>query len=469
MAYRRNAASNRDALFGNAASAPKVSNLNKKPAARSTTTTSSTSTTTASRTSKKPLTRTLTGQAKIEKMKEAEEYRTKAKKALQRGLFASPDPIAGGMFYHRAAEAYKLCGENRLERLHRIASADCQQGHGAYATAAQEYMKAAELSKDSEEETLERKRAECTKLYADAAKAWKEENELGRAGECMLLSGFSLLMTDEEIIGGQYLEQMKSDAMTIVEAAVESYVPDPLNLYRKFRQTGVSSFVDQDAVPSEYQGDWEPDEATLNLCKNHMVKSSFAHESLAKAIHKFVEYGEYKSALYTAGAVTAILEADGFSTITLSRAYCAETVLMLAQGDVVAADKQFLEVHLQNNNYLSSRECKLAEDLIRAIKSRDPDELDVARDPNGSNRAALANLDTTLRNLVAFLKISGAAKKKAIVSTGGPVAVGGNNPSASTSQGGYQLQNELDDLMNGMGLGSDEVEDDDDDDDLDLR
>ena len=75
MAYRRNAESNRDALFGNAASAPKVSNLNKKPAARSTTTTSSASTTTASRTSKKPLTRTLTGQAKIEKMKEDQRKR----------------------------------------------------------------------------------------------------------------------------------------------------------------------------------------------------------------------------------------------------------------------------------------------------------------------------------------------------------------------------------------------------------
>merc|ERR1719223_2606372 len=115
--------------------------------------------------------RSLQGQAKIEKMKEAEEYRKKAKKSLQRTLFSSPDPIAGAMFYHRAAEAYKLCGENRLERLHRVASGDCQMGHGAHASAAAEYIRAAELSAASDE-TDERKRNECRKLYEDASKAW---------------------------------------------------------------------------------------------------------------------------------------------------------------------------------------------------------------------------------------------------------------------------------------------------------
>ena len=31
--------------------------------------------------------------------------------------------------------AYKQCGENRLGRLHRIASGDCQMGQDAYAPA----------------------------------------------------------------------------------------------------------------------------------------------------------------------------------------------------------------------------------------------------------------------------------------------------------------------------------------------
>jgi hypothetical protein len=443
-------------------------------------------------------------------MKEAEEYRKKAKKSLQRTLFSSPDPIAGAMFYHRAAEAYKLCGENRLERLHRIASGDCQMGHDAYAIAAGEYVRAAELAEVSEE-TGERKRAECTKLYADAAKAWREEGEMGRAGECMLRSGFSLLIAlgtdqDDDLLGGTRLTKMGKDAKTVIEGAVESHVPDPLNRYRQFRQTGISSFIDPDAdAEAEAEASTGLDEATLAICQNHMVKSSFAHETLSQAIQKFIEYGEYKSALYTAGAVSALLEQDGFSTITLSRAFCTETILTLALGDVVAADKYFLQVHLQNNNYLSSRECKLAEDLIRAVKMRNGDDLEVARDPGGDNRAAMANLDASLRHVVASLRISGSASASAsasasvkskiskevrvpvskvhVASVPAPVhaavsaSASRNAPSppppphTPTSKGGEKLQNELDDLMNDMGLDSDgeEEDDDDDDDDLDLR
>ena len=76
----------------------------------------------------------LTGQAKISKMAEAEDYRLKAKKSMTRGIFSKPDPISAANYYKRAADAYKQCGENRLERLHRIASGDCQLGQDAYAT-----------------------------------------------------------------------------------------------------------------------------------------------------------------------------------------------------------------------------------------------------------------------------------------------------------------------------------------------
>jgi len=406
-------------------------------------------------------------------MKEAEEYRKKAKKALQRTLMSSPDPIAGAMFYHRAAEAYKLCGENRLERLHRIASGDCQMGHDAYATAAGEYMRAAELSEVSDE-TDDRKRAECTKLYSDAAKAWREANEMGRAGECMLRSGLSLLIGsegDNDVVGGQRLTKMNVDAIKVIEAAVEGYVPDPLNRYKHFRQTGGSVFVDVDAE-GDTEGFGFDDEATLEVCRNHMVTSSFAHETVSQAVNNFVEYGEYKSALYASGAVSAILQSDGFSTISLSRAFCVETVLALALGDVVAADKSFLEVHLQNNNYLTSRECKLAEDLIRAIKIRDVDDLEMARDPDGENRAALTMLDFSLRNVVASLRISGSVKPKASKDVKKAPAQSTQQsalpsvPVAAPTTGGENLQDEMDDLMNNMGLDSDEEEDDD---DFDLR
>jgi hypothetical protein len=59
-------------------------------------------------------------------MKEAEDYRDKAKKSMQKGIFAKQDPLAASTYYKRAADAYQQCGENRLERLYRINSADCQ-------------------------------------------------------------------------------------------------------------------------------------------------------------------------------------------------------------------------------------------------------------------------------------------------------------------------------------------------------
>ena len=384
-------------------------------------------------------------------------------------------------------------------------------GHDGYATAAQEYTRAAELSAISDE-TLPRKKAECTKLFSDAAKAWTEAGEPGRAGECLLKSGFSMLMMEEEeggaggdndMIGGKRLHSIDKDALKAIEAAVEAHVPDPLNRYRQFRQSGISAFVDPDSAITGGEGSSstpsptssEVSEETLDMCRSHMVKSSHAHETLNKAVQKFLEYGEFKSALYTAGAISTLLEADGFSTISLSRAYCIETILTLAIGDVVAADQWFLQVHLQNNMYLSSRECKLAEDLIRAIKMRDLDDLETARDHiRGENRTALSNLDFGLRNVVANLRISGAVRKSkskvaavaaipsASASTSA-VAVSSSPPipapvSAATASATApvavtsddNLQDEMDDLMADMGLDVDDDDDDDDDDDeFDLR
>ncbi len=508
--YKRNADLNRDALFGpspgggasrsknrttNSATQPNQqqqhppvsSSLDTARASNIALTTKGTTVSATGPRRTNHVSRTLTGAAKVEKMKEAEKYRKKAKEALSKTLFSSPDPIAGAMFYNRAAEAYKLCGENRLERLHRIASGDCQLGHGAFSTAAQEYVRAAELSEISDE-TPGRKRAECNKLYSDAAKAWKEAGEMGRSGECMLKSAFSLLIgtgdnEDEDIvIGGKRLLSMNNQVKDAIETAIESHVPDPLNRYKHFRQTGLSAFVDPDKDEQTEGENAVMDEETLmEMCRSHMVTKSYTNETLFQAVVKFVEYGEYKSALYAAGAVTAILEESGFATISLSRAYCVETILALAMGDVITADKYFLEVHLQKNSYLTSRECKLAEDLIRAVKMRDVDDLEMARDPNGENKAALANLDSSIRLLVATLRISGAAKKAAkpvpkpthvpSLTTAPPPSLSVGTAEAETPQTtGNNVHDELDNLMNDMGLGDDEDNDDDfDDDELDLR
>jgi hypothetical protein len=143
MSYKQSAAANRDALFGSAGGEPKKkkkggssskktdqnagsdSNPSSAPS-RPASVPSSTGYQYGGNKKKTPINIGLTGDAKAAKMKEANDYKDKAKKSMQRGIFAKPDPLAASTYYKRAADAYQACGEDRLERMSRINSADCQ-------------------------------------------------------------------------------------------------------------------------------------------------------------------------------------------------------------------------------------------------------------------------------------------------------------------------------------------------------
>ena len=133
MSYRQNAAANRDALFGSAPSKPR----SNKPKARNVTSTKnpsralpSSGTTYQRKTfgatsdsmnsgnssgntytyvnrfavnKKSMLISNLTGAAKANKMKEAEDFRLQAKKALTRGVFSKPNPVIAGTYYKRVS------------------------------------------------------------------------------------------------------------------------------------------------------------------------------------------------------------------------------------------------------------------------------------------------------------------------------------------------------------------------------
>jgi hypothetical protein len=422
--------------------------------------------------SKPKLTSALSGAAKMAKLKEAESYRDQAVKLMQRGVFTRPDPIMAANYYKRAADAYGLCGENRLERLHRVASADCQMGQGSYASAATEYARAGALVQQSSED-IERRRKEGWKFYSDAAHAWTKANERGKAANCQVLSALAWTWEDDTTM-------LSSQALSAMELAVESHVPDILNVYARYRQTGSSQFIDpndQESMPSE---------STLRLAKEHMVQTSYAHEPLQDLMHTLVRYGEHQSALYACGAISAILEADGISTLTLGRNYVCETILAVAIGDPVMAEKQFLDRHVQRTHYLTSRECKLAEDLYRAVLNRDADALEEARAPSGSNKNAMANLHATLRDLIQSLRISGAARRrlpdtlpkqlelsKPNVMEDDNSSIEEEGTSESINEDTDKLKREMEEIMIGMeeleGLGDSDDDEELDDDDIDLR
>jgi hypothetical protein len=410
----------------------------------------------------------------MSKLKQAEQFRDQATQALQRGVFTRPDPVAAANYYQRAAEAYHQCGEARLERLHRVASADCQLGTGSYAAAAHQYTQAAKLAQESNEETMERKRKEGSKFYTDAANAWTKAGEPGKAANCHVLAALAWTWEDETTL-------LDKQALIALEEAVEAHVPDVLNVYARYRQTGISKFVDP------RQKDKPPSPETMTLANEHMVKTPYAHEPIQDVLYTLVRYGEYPSALYACGAVSAMLEQDGVATLTLSRNYVNETILALSIGDPVLAEEQFLQRHVQKTHYLTSRECKLAEDLYRAVLHRNVEALEEARSPQGDNRTAMANLHANLRGLVQNLRISGVAQR-----TVQPVATKTLPPTPKDDDSSEEekpppneeeddddqddldptkLSNELENVMAGLdeleGLGDDD--DDLDDDDIDLR
>ena len=407
---------------------------------------------------------------------------------MTRGIFSKPDPISASNYYKRAADAYKQCGENRLERLHRIASGDCQMGQDAYATAASDYTRAAELAEISDE-TINRKRQECYKLHLDAANAWQQMGEKGRAAESTVKAAFGLIMGDNTTA------KINDKALQSIEEAIELFVGDPLNKKCDYRRTGVSIYADP---TNNTSNEAITTSEAKQLASQNIITDSYAHETLFKIGGELIKRRQYESALYAYGAGTASLEHEGYATVSLSRAYVTESIVTLAMGDTVAASKDFQNVHLQSTQYLSSRECALEEDLIRACNDMDGEALDEARGRNGPHRAALANLDTVLRELVGEIRVSGRVKKEktkaasgaagvtsTAANTGAPSTVAAAvskeiaaaiKPSPPPERTGKDLEqdtneafSEMDDIMNQMGLGDDDNGDeDDDDDDIDL-
>ena len=382
----------------------------------------------------------MSAEARIAKRKEAEEYRDKANQCMKSGLFKSADPVAACTFFKRAADCYQvLNGQEpdamKLERLYRLESANCNMICKAWASAAADYTRAADLillemnhphnnehggddddnNDYMDEERIMQTRRDAANFHNKAAEAWTEGNELAKAAACKVNAALA-------IHGGggggngknthttmMTTGRLSKEALTGIEEAIEAHVPDPLNPYARYRQTGVSAFIDPDSDETAET----VSAATLEMAKSHLVTRAYAHESVQKLIHLLTDYGEYASALYAAGAVTTVLKAEGMSTISLSRAYVTETILTLAMGDPVLAEQQFLNRHCQDTFYLKSRECQLGEELYRAVKTRDIDALNEARNMKGPNKTALANLShDSLRELVQSIRISGVARQQ---------------------------------------------------------
>lgn len=350
----------------------------------------------------------LQGAIREEKLKEAKEHKDKGNKCMQSSFFSKPDPVAASTFYKRAADAYQQLGDMpREERLYRLESARCNAQIQAWASVASDYTRAADLllqqcvEDGQSDPTIANPGLEASSYHQQAAAAWTQLGEKSKAAGSQIKAAVALNSSSTS-------NRISKQALTVMEEAIEAHVPDLFNPFARYRQTGVSAFINPDNPDETIL---KPSPETLELAREHVVTAAYAHEPLQELVYTLAgQYREYPTALYAAGAASYLLEQSGSATLSCSRAYLTETILLLALGDAVAAQQVFLNRHVQRDFYLTARECKLAEELFRAVLNRDPDALDEARSPSGENKAALQNLHSSLKQLVMELRLSGVAK-----------------------------------------------------------
>lgn len=187
--HKTSAASNRDALFGGRGDgAAKTSSSSVRPSSSSSKTrevrnAQGYQSGRTSIDSKAKKTRpALSGEAAAAKIKEAEDYKSKANKAMQSSFFSKPDPVAASTYYKRAADAFAQAGDYRMERFCRVSSGQCNFQIQAWASAAQDYSKAAELVLEEEGDS-KNNREEAYNYHRKASEAWVQMNERAKGAK----------------------------------------------------------------------------------------------------------------------------------------------------------------------------------------------------------------------------------------------------------------------------------------------
>ncbi|CEG43267.1 soluble nsf attachment protein gamma isoform [Plasmopara halstedii] len=95
-------------------------------------------------------------------------------------------------------------------------------------------------------------------------------------------------------------------------------------------------------------------------------KPHFAVETFRKTLSFLVKYGKYSDAIKLSDRLKALYEAMD-QRHNIHKMHLSQVILMLALGDVPAADALYSR-SLQDDSFLSSDDCALAEDLVRAFK-----------------------------------------------------------------------------------------------------
>ncbi|GAB5032367.1 soluble nsf attachment protein gamma isoform [Nannochloropsis oceanica] len=287
----------------------------------------------------------------LEKLKEAEEWRLKASKMLKTSLFGNwqPDHLSAAPYFDKAAALYKAAGAVEQSKNAYVQCAECNEKTSTYAAAAMAYKNASQMAKEDDDEGV------AAEFLAREADMWVLHGDSGRAADSLVKAG--VVVEDSS----------PSKAVEYCMQAIDFLMPD--------------------------HGD-----------PMELAKAPLANDVFSKSLTLCLRNEKISDALKVCRKAGGVLAAQGLNS-SLFKMYCTETILQLYLGDVVAADKAFMEVHLQHSGYLRAIECECAEDLLTAAKAMDGPAL--AETVNKLSRAYLDNAVIRIARRLSVDRISG--------------------------------------------------------------
>ncbi|ETO80927.1 hypothetical protein F444_04700 [Phytophthora nicotianae P1976] len=243
-----------------------------------------------------------------------------AEKALAKRSFfrGSPDYLTAAPLLDKAGELFRLGGDFESSKQAFARCAEAQEHNQSPFRAAQAWENVAKTAlqqlkaERSGTHTAQQHTAEARKAYETASGLYVDMGEFGKAADAL-------------VKGAQACESYGSSA------------DDVLPLY------------------------WRACDLLEAQDKPH-----FAVETFRKTLSFLVKYGKYGEAMKLLDRLVTLYEAMD-QRHNVHKMHLSQVILMLASGDVPAADALYSRC-LQDDSFLSSDDCALAEDLVRAFK-----------------------------------------------------------------------------------------------------
>ena len=207
---------------------------------------------------------------KVAKMNEAENLRKKGKDAMRGGLFSASDPHSASVYYRQAATLYKACGEPKLEMLLRLSIAELPIGEKACAT---EYELAGELALRVRDFGVEKSSyyyQNAALLHTDVGDYLRAANATRKAGEVYI-----------DIESKEAMTGYESKCLEFLERYISLLVPMVLNPRRDN-----ASVLKSDGIED------------VLVAESKLVTKAYTAKNILEVVKKFIDMGEYSSALY---------------------------------------------------------------------------------------------------------------------------------------------------------------------------